>query len=79
MRSSVPLTSNTRLGPYEIVGPLGAGGMGEVYGSIAPTRKRTSGSRDSARRSDDLEKELMNPVGNIRGPCPSSARCNRDP
>jgi serine/threonine protein kinase len=25
------LSSGTRLGPYEIVGPLGAGGMGEVY------------------------------------------------
>ncbi len=25
------LTQGTRLGPYEIVGPLGAGGMGEVY------------------------------------------------
>ena len=25
------LTSGTRLGPYEIVSPLGAGGMGEVY------------------------------------------------
>jgi Tol biopolymer transport system component len=25
------LTSGTKLGPYEIVGPLGAGGMGEVY------------------------------------------------
>ena len=31
MPSAVPLTTNTRLGPYEIVGPLGAGGMGEVY------------------------------------------------
>jgi eukaryotic-like serine/threonine-protein kinase len=27
----MPLTAGTRLGPYEIVGPLGAGGMGEVY------------------------------------------------
>ena len=25
------LTAGSRLGPYEIVGPLGAGGMGEVY------------------------------------------------
>jgi len=27
----MPLPSGTRLGPYEIVAPIGAGGMGEVY------------------------------------------------
>jgi serine/threonine-protein kinase len=27
----LPLTPDTRLGPYEIVAPIGAGGMGEVY------------------------------------------------
>src|SRR5262245_20757249 len=29
--SKMPLSAGTRLGPYEIQSPLGAGGMGEVY------------------------------------------------
>jgi eukaryotic-like serine/threonine-protein kinase len=27
----MPVTVGTRLGPYEIVAPIGAGGMGEVF------------------------------------------------
>ena len=27
----MPLTAGTKLGPYEIISPLGAGGMGEVF------------------------------------------------
>ena len=30
-QSPLPLTLGARLGPYEILSPLGAGGMGEVY------------------------------------------------
>jgi hypothetical protein len=29
------LTSGTRLGPYEVLGPIGSGGMGEVSGARA--------------------------------------------
>jgi|ERR1700728_119365 eukaryotic-like serine/threonine-protein kinase len=53
----MPLTSGTKLGPYEIQSPLGAGGMGEVYrardtrlgrdvtGKILPESFATDGDR----------------------------------
>jgi serine/threonine protein kinase len=37
----MPLPPGTRLGPYEIVAPIGAGGMGEVYKARDPRLNRT--------------------------------------
>ena len=37
----MPLLSGTKLGPYEIVSPLGAGGMGEVYRALDSRLDRT--------------------------------------
>src|SRR5262245_54830205 len=36
----MPLVAGTTLGPYEIIAPLGAGGMGEVYRAHDPRLKR---------------------------------------
>lgn len=37
----MPLTAGSRLGPYEILSPLGAGGMGDVYRARDTRLERT--------------------------------------
>ncbi len=37
----MPLERGTRLGPYQIESPLGAGGMGEVYRATDTRLERT--------------------------------------
>jgi len=37
----MPLASGTRLGPYEVIAPIGEGGMGEVYRARDPRLNRT--------------------------------------
>jgi hypothetical protein len=35
----MPLSAGTKLGPYEILAPIGAGGMGEVYTDTRLSRR----------------------------------------
>src|SRR5947209_3028933 len=58
------LAVGTRLGPYEIVAPLGQGGMGEVYRAIDTRLDRTVAVKilsphvaDSAARRQRFERE----------------------
>src|SRR6516225_2800022 len=55
----MPLSAGTRLGPYEIVTALGAGGMGEVYRARDPRMGRDVAIKVSAERfSDRFEREV---------------------
>src|SRR5262245_31535101 len=55
----MPLPPGNRLGPYEIVAPLGAGGMGEVYRARDPRMGREVAVKVSAERfSDRFEREV---------------------
>src|SRR5262249_60184713 len=55
----MPLTAGTRLGPYEIVSPLGAGGMGEVYRARDPRMGREVAIKLSAEQfSNRFEREV---------------------
>ena len=54
-----PLSGGTQLGPYEILAPLGAGGMGEVYRARDPRMGREVAIKISAERfSDRFEREV---------------------
>ena len=54
----MPLSAGDRLGPYEIVAPIGAGGMGEVYKAHDPRLKRDVAIKVSQEKfSDRFERE----------------------
>src|SRR5215472_13312024 len=53
------LVAGTHLGPYEILAPLGAGGMGEVYRALDSRMGRDVAIKVSAERfSDRFEREV---------------------
>src|ERR1700680_3684002 len=54
----MPLAVGTKLGPYEILAPIGAGGMGEVYRARDPRLNRDVAIKVSQERfSDRFERE----------------------
>jgi len=54
----MPLSAGTKLGPYEILAPIGAGGMGEVYRAKDPRLNRVVAIKVSAAQfSERFERE----------------------
>ena len=54
----MPLAAGTKLGPYEILAPIGAGGMGQVYRAHDTRLRRDVAIKVSAERfSERFEKE----------------------
>jgi len=49
----MPLSKGDRLGPYEILGLVGKGGMGEVYRAHDPRLRRDVAIKTSSQRFDE--------------------------
>jgi WD40 repeat protein len=64
----MPLSAGTKLGPYEILAPIGAGGMGEVYRAIDPRIGRDVAIKISAERFSDRFSREVHAVAALNHP-----------
>ena len=64
----MPLASGTRLGPYEIVAAIGAGGMGEVYRATDPRMGRDVAIKISAEQFSDRFSREVHAVAALNHP-----------
>src|ERR1700689_1425191 len=64
----MPLPPGTKLGPYEIRTPIGAGGMGEVYRAHDPRMGRDVAIKISAERFSDRFSREVHAVAALNHP-----------
>jgi len=64
----MPLSPGTKLGPYEIRAPIGAGGMGEVYRAHDPRTGRDVAVKISAERFTDRFSREVHAVAALNHP-----------
>jgi serine/threonine-protein kinase len=64
----MPLATGTKLGPYEIRAPIGAGGMGEVYRAHDPRMGRDVAIKISAERFSDRFSREVHAVAALNHP-----------
>src|ERR1700686_1163040 len=64
----MPLSAGARLGPYEILAPIGAGGMGEVYRARDPRMGREVAIKISAERFSDRFSREVHAVAALNDP-----------
>src|SRR5580704_10439400 len=64
----MPLSIGDKLGPYEILAPIGAGGMGEVYRATDPRMGRDVAIKVCAERFSDRFSREVHAVAALNHP-----------
>src|ERR1700694_808392 len=75
----MPLSAGDRLGPYEILAPIGAGGMGEVYRAHDPRVGRDVAIKVSKERLYETRTRDCGPQRNSGATPPGDSREGRSP